>query len=128
MASTPAGLKERTKRFALRIIAMANALPHSTAGQVIARQVLRAGTSVAANYRAACRARSHAEFVAKLGVVEEEADETLFSLELIVAASMLPAKRLQPLLDETYQLTAIFVASRKTSKRGNRQSAIGNRK
>ena len=128
MTNTPAGLKERTKEFAVRIVRMADVLPRSTAAQVIARQVLKSGTSVAANYRAACRARSRAEFVAKLGIVEEEADETLFWLELIVAASLLPVRRLQGLLDEAHQLTAIFVASRKTAKGSNRQSPIGNRK
>ena len=128
MTSTPAELKVRTKQFAVRIVAMVDVLPRSTAAKVIANQILRSGTSVAANYRAACRARSRAEFVAKLGIVEEEADETLFWLELIVAASLLPEKRLQALLDEAHQLTAIFVASRKTAKEGNRQSAIGNRK
>ena len=128
MASTPAELKQRTKEFAIRIVRMVDVLPRSTAAQVIARQVLRSGTSVAANYRAACRARSRAEFVAKLGIVEEEADETLSWLELIVAASLLPVERLQGLLDEAHQLTAIFVASRKTARGDNRQSAIGNRK
>jgi four helix bundle protein len=128
MTTTPAALKARTKQFAVRIVAMADVLPRSTAAKVIANQVLRSGTSVAANYRAACRARSRAEFLAKLGIVEEEADETLFWLELIVATSMLPAKRLQPLLEEADQLTAIFVASRKTARDGNRQSKIENRK
>ena len=107
---------------------MADSLPRTTGGQVVARQVLRSASSVAANYRAACRARSHAEFIAKLGVVEEEADETLFWLEMLVETGTVSEKKMTKLLEEAYQLTAIFVASRKTSKqKSNRQSAIGNR-
>ena len=124
----PSELKQRTKRFAIRIFKMANSLPRTTGAQVVDRQVLRSASSVAANYRAACRARSHAEFIAKLGVVEEEADETLFWLEMLVETGTVPEERMAELLDEARQLTAIFVASRKTSKtKSNRQSAIGNR-
>ena len=129
MPVTATELKQRTKDFAIRIFKMADSLPRSTGAQVVGRQVLRSGSSVAANYRAACRARSRAEFVAKLGVVEEEADETLFWFEMLVETGTVPAARLHDLIDEAHQLTAIFVASRKTSKaRSNRQSAIGNRK
>ena len=124
----PGELKQRTKRFAIRIFRMTNSLPRATGAQVVARQVLRSASSVAANYRAACRARSHAEFIAKLGVVGEEADETLFWLEMLVETGTVPEERMAELLDEARQLTAIFVASRKTSKtKSNRQSAIGNR-
>src|SRR3954465_4215403 len=122
-------LKQRTKEFAIRIFKMADSLPRSMGAQVAGRQVLRSGSSVAANYRAACRARSRAEFVAKLGIVEEEADETLFWLEMLVATGTVPEPRLKDLIDEAHQLTAIFVASRKTTKAGsNRKSEIGNRK
>ncbi len=79
-------LKERTKQFALRVVKLVTALPKTVEGRAIAGQIVRSGTSVAANYRAACRARSRTEFVAKIGIVLEEADETLLWLELIVAA------------------------------------------
>jgi len=122
-------LKQRTKRFAVRIFNMANALPHTTGAQVVAKQVLRSASSVAANYRAACRARSPQEFIAKLGVVEEEADETLFWLEMLVETGTVSGEKMAGLIDEANQLTAIFVASRKTSKqRSNRKSAIGDRR
>jgi len=113
---TPEEMKQRTKKFAVRIFKMADSLPRSTASQVVARQILRSGSSVAANYRSACRARSHSEFIAKLGVVEDEADETLFWLEFIVETRLLPAAKLDRLMDEARQLLAIVVASRKTSK------------
>jgi len=77
-------LKERTKQFALRILKLVEALPNSLQGRTIAAQLVRAGTSVGANYRAACRGRSRAEFIAKIGIVEEEADESAFWLELII--------------------------------------------
>ncbi|HTD24699.1 MAG TPA: four helix bundle protein [Terriglobales bacterium] len=114
-------LRQRTKAFALRIIKLSESMPKSQASYVIAKQVLRAGTSVAANYRAACRARSRAEFISKLGVVKlgvvvEEIDETLFWLELIVDAHLLPSSRMKAIIDEANQLTSIFVAARKTSR------------
>lgn len=86
-------------------------------GRTIGGQLIRSGTSVAANYRAACRARSHAEFIAKLGTVEEEADETLFWLELAVDSKLVSVDRVRTLLKEADELTAIFVASLKTAKR-----------
>lgn len=123
-----AELKQRTKRFAVRIFNMANSLPRTTGAQVVAKQVLRSASSVAANYRAACRARSQQEFIAKLGVVEEEADETVFWLEMLVETGTVPENKMAKLIDEARQLTAIFVASRKTSKQhSNRRLAIGNR-
>jgi four helix bundle protein len=88
---TPDELRTRTKQFALRIIKLVGALPKNIEGRAIASQLVRCGTSVAANYRAACRARSRPEFVAKMGVVLEEADETQFWLELIIEASLLSA-------------------------------------
>ena len=86
-------LLQRTKQFALRIFKLVGALPQTIQGRAVAGQLIRSGTSVAANYRAACRARSKAEFVAKLGIVEEEADETAFWLELIIETSLLSANR-----------------------------------
>jgi four helix bundle protein len=108
-------LKNRTKEFALRVIKLVAALPKSIEGRAIANQLVRSGTSVAANYRSACRARSRADFIAKLGVVLEETDETLLWLELIIAGKILPANRVDPLLKEANELVAIFVASRKSA-------------
>jgi|SRR5579864_267798 len=104
-------LKTRTKAFALRVVRLYKALPHREEARVIGRQLLRSGTSVGANYRAACRGRSRAEFVAKLGVVLEEADETVFWLELLQESDIVGAQRLAPLIQEAHELTAIFVAS-----------------
>ena len=112
----PAELKQRTKLFALRIIKLVEALPESITGRALARQIVRSGTAVAANYRAACRARSRAEFIAKIGVVEEEADETLLWLELLGESGVVKATLLTELLDEANQLTAIMAASRKSAK------------
>jgi four helix bundle protein len=111
-------LKKRTKLFALRIIKLVRALPMSSEGKVIGVQLLRCGTSVAANYRAVCRARSHAEFLAKLGIVIEEADESAFWLEMISDAGLLPEKRLVDLRSEAEQLVAILNASRTTARKG----------
>jgi four helix bundle protein len=108
-------LKARTKQFALRVVKLVTALPKSISGRAIANQLARCGTSVAANYRSACRARSRAEFIAKIGVVLEETDETQLWLELIIDAKLISAKRVQPLLDEAGELVAIFVASRKSA-------------
>lgn len=90
-------LKIRTKKFALRIISLVDALPNSVAGRTVANQLVRAGMSVGANYRAACRGRSKAEFVAKLGIVTEEADECCYWLELIMDSGMLPRDKVEPL-------------------------------
>ena len=109
-------LKKRTKEFALRVIRLVEALPQTQTSQVIGNQLLRSATSVAANYRAVCQARSPADFVHKLVIVEEEADESLFWLEIIVETKLMPANRVQELLLEADELTAIFVASRKTAK------------
>ena len=111
-------LRDRTKQLAVRLLRLARSLPNSVDGQVIARQVLRSGTSAAANYRAACRARSKAEFVAKLSIVVEEMDETLFWLELISEARLVPANRLSDLVCEATELTKIFASARRTA-RGN---------
>jgi conserved hypothetical protein TIGR02436 len=118
-----ADLKARTKQFALRIMKLVDALPRTIQGRAIANQIIRSATSVAANYRAACRARSRAEFIAKLGVVEEEADETAFWLELIIDSALLANARIDPLLTEAGELVAIMAASLKSAL-GNRKSAI----
>jgi len=116
-------LKDRTKQFALRVLKLVAALPKTIEGRAIASQLVRSGTSVGANYRATCRARSKAEFIAKVGVVLEEADETLFWLELISEANLLPPKRIDPLLAEANELVAIMAASRRSAS-SNLQSAI----
>ena len=112
-------LQDRTKRFAIRIINMFRALPKTDEARIIGKQVLRSGTSVAANYRAACRARSKAEFAAKMGIVVEEIDETVFSMELLVDAEIVPEPKMKELISEGNELLAIFAASRKTAKLGN---------
>lgn len=109
-------LKQRTKTFALRIIKLSRSVPKSDdAGRIIAKQIIRSGTSVAANYRATCRARSKAEFIAKIGTVEEEADESALWLELLSESGILPASKLAALLQEANDLAAIMAASRKTA-------------
>lgn len=107
-------LKSRTKQYALRIIKLTQALPKNTAGWVISKQLIRSGTSVGANYRAVCRSRSVADFIAKLGIVIEEADESAFWLELIIETGLMNKKLINPLLEETNELIAIMVASVKT--------------
>lgn len=109
-------LKTRTKRFALRVMKLVGALPENSVGRPIGNQLIRSGTSVGANYRAACRGRSKAEFVAKLSIVIEEADESCYWLELIIEGELLPKEKVESLLDEAIQITAIMVASRKTAK------------
>ena len=108
-------LKARTKAFAVRVVRLFQALPTRPDAQVMGKQVLRSGTSVAANYRAACRARTKREFTARIGVVAEEADETVLWLELLCDAGVLPSSRLQPWLKEARELTAIFTASHNTA-------------
>jgi four helix bundle protein len=112
-----AELKQRTKAFALRILKLVAALPRNTEGRIIANQIGRSGTAVGANYRASCRARSKAEFIAKIGIVEEEADETAYWLELIVETKLLSATKVAPLLQEADELTAIMASSRITAAR-----------
>ncbi len=121
-------LKKRTKDFALSVIKLVEALPSTIAGKNIGNQIMRSGTSVAANYRAACRARSKAEFTARLGTVVEETDETAFWLEIISEAGILPKEKIELLLREANELAAIFVASRKTASKSsiiNHKSKIG---
>jgi four helix bundle protein len=110
-------LKERTKQFALRIIRLVESLPKGRTSDVIGRQLLRSGTSVAANYRAACRARSTADFISKMGMVEEEADESIFWMEILVDTKIMEKKLLSDLMNEADELLAIFVASIKTARK-----------
>ena len=110
-------LKQRTKQFALRVIKLVGSLSRTMEGRVIGNQLLRSGTSVGANYRSACKGRSKAEFVAKLGIVEEEADETAYWLELIVEGALIERKLVDPLLQEANEIVAIMAASRKSASR-----------
>jgi four helix bundle protein len=110
-------LKLRTKRFALRVLKLVSAFPRNIEGRAVAAQLVRSGTSVAANYRAACRARSKAEFLAKLGVALEEADETQLWLELIIEGNLMPPIKVGSLLTEANELVAILVTSRKSASR-----------
>ena len=109
-------LLDRTKAFALRIIALVDALPATPAGRVIGNQILRSGTSVGANYRSCQRGKSRADFIAKLAIAEEEADESVYWLELLAEASILPSERLLPLLTEAREITAILTSSRIKAK------------
>ena len=116
---TPEELKARTKCFALRVIKLVGALPNDPAARVIGNQMLRSATSVGANYRAACRAQSRAAFAARLAVVIEEADETLYWLELLADSGRVKATLLANLQNEASELVAIVTAARKTAqKRG----------
>lgn len=117
LKSQPEQLRERTKAFALRTIRLFRSLPYKPDCQVLGKQLLRCGTSVAANYRAAaCRARSKAEFVARIGIVVEEADEAVLWLELLTESGILPEGRVHELLLEARELTAIFTASQQTAR------------
>src|SRR5260370_28635511 len=110
-------LKNRTKQFAIRIVRLFRSLPKTEEARIVGRQMLRSGTSVAANYRAVCRARSKAEFIAKLGVVVEEADETVFWLEFLVDTDIVPEARMTSLLAEANELLGIFAASQYTARK-----------
>ena len=112
-----AELKSRTKQFALRVIRLVQFLPYEAEAQVIGKQLLRSATSVAANYRAVCRSRSDSEFIARTGVVLEEADESMFWLELLLDSGIVAANRIDDLTKEASELTAIFAASRITVQR-----------
>lgn len=128
----PDELKERTKKFALSVIQFTSSIPKKPEADVIRHQIIRSGTSVGANYRAACRARSRAEFISKIGIVEEEADETAYWLELLAESGLAQPAQTLELLKEARELVAICSASRRTAKSQvsvpvNRKSAIGNR-
>ena len=130
-------LKARTKRFALRVLKLVESLPQNrVSARIVTNQLGRSGTAVGANYRAACKGRSRAEFAAKIGVVEEEADESAYWLELVIESALLKESVVRPLLKEANELTAIMAASRLTATSragaGNRaapqsQSQIANR-
>ena len=118
--------KARTKAAALRIIRLVEALPKTRTADVIGKQLLRSGTSVGANYRAACRGVSVADVISKLGDVEEEADESLYWMELLIEADVVPENRLQPLMQEMDEILAMIVASIKTLRSRNPKSRAGN--
>jgi four helix bundle protein len=117
-----ADLRKRTKAFALRILKLVDALPKTTAGRALASPVVRSGTSVAANYRSACRAKSPADFIAKMGIVEEEADKTLFWLELLEESELVTGAKLTAIKQEANELIAITVVSIKTARRNRSPS------
>lgn len=125
---TEAELKDRTKIFALRVLKLVDALPDTRSGRVLANQLGCSGTSVGANYRSACRARSVADMVSKLAVVEEEADESAFLLELISELNLVSAEKISLLHAEAGEITAIMVASRKTLQARDRKAKIESRK
>jgi len=109
-------LKLRTKKFALEVIRFTESMPRARAADVLAKQLTRSATSIGANYRAACRARSKADFVSKITIVEEEADESLYWLELIADSQLVRSESLSSLMKEANELTAIFTSSGKTAR------------
>jgi four helix bundle protein len=117
MSTGPEELRVRTKKFAVRIVRMYKSLPHATDAQVLGKQLLRCGTSVAANYRADCRARSCAEWIAKIGIVVEEADETVFRLEMLEDCGIVVKERNMEILKEAHELSALFTASQRTARK-----------
>ena len=125
---TETELKQRTKDFALRILRLVDSLPENRSGRILANQLGRSGTSVGANYRAACRSRSTAEMISKLSVVEEEADESGFWIELVEEHGLKTHAELATLRGEANELTAIMVASRRTLQKRTSQSKIENPK
>jgi four helix bundle protein len=116
MRSQPEELRDRTKQFAMRIVKLFRSLPKTEEARVLGRQVLRSGTSVAANYRAVCRSRSRADFISKLAVVTEEMDETAFWLELMVDTGIVPKAKMENLLAEANELVRIFGSSVHTAR------------
>jgi four helix bundle protein len=112
-------LKNRTKTFSINIIYLTRFFPKNDEGFTIKKQIIRSATSVAANYRAVCRARSAADFISKIAIVEEESDETLFWLEVAIEIGLINSEQAAKLTDEANQLTAIFSASRKTARTNN---------
>ena len=118
-------LKKRTKQFGLKVIQLVESLPSGQTARTIGNQLLRSGISVGANYRAACRGRSKADFIAKAGISLEEADECLYWMELLQEASIVPAEKLKDLMKEADELVAIFTASIKTARANlNQKSQI----
>ena len=126
---TQTELKKRTKQLALRVIRLVESLPKTKTSNVIGNQLLRSGTSVGANYRAACRAKSSADFINKLAIVEEEADESMYWIELLVESNQIKLNLVESLLVEFDEILAIIVSAIRTSKaRRNPKSAIPNPK
>ncbi len=113
-------LLDRTKKFALRIIKLVKSLPNDVVSQTIGRQLIRSGTSIAANYRAACRARSKAEFVSKLGIVVEEADESIFWVEMLIESEVVIPKKVEDLKNETNEILSIMITSIKSAKNNSK--------
>jgi four helix bundle protein len=109
-------LKVRTKNFALRVLRLYQSLPRTEEARILGKQLLRCSTSIGANYRAACRGRSRAEFTSKLGIVVEEADEAVFWLELLYEGNIFPTEKLRDLLNEANELVSIFVSSARAAK------------
>jgi len=116
VATSSGDLKLRTQQFALRVVKLVESLPQTQTAKVLGNQLLRCGTSVAANYRAACRARSNADFIAKMGIVEEETDESVFWIEMLVDSGLVNKHLVENLLDEGNQSTAILVSSINTAR------------
>jgi four helix bundle protein len=125
---TPGELRARTKAFALRVVKLYRSLPRSADAQVMGKQLLRCGTSVAANYRASCRARSRAEFAARIGIVAEEGDESGFWLEMLVEAEIVRMALLKDLLKESKELTAIFTSAQQTTRKKSWEVKVTNYK
>lgn len=119
-AMKPEDLQKRTKEFAVRVMKLSGTLEKLSLGKLIGRQVFRSGTSIAANYRAACKSKSTKDFIAKLGIVIEESDETIFWLELLSDSKMISPEAIQELLQESKEITAIMVASRTSAIRNQR--------
>ncbi len=114
-------LKERTQNLALRIIKLVESLPNTQTAHIVGKQLLRCGTSVGANYRAACRGRSRADFISKLGIVEEEADEAIYWIEILIKSDLVKQSKVENLLDETRQILAIVISSINTARGGKRE-------
>jgi len=121
---TPEQLKVRTKHSALEVIALVGTLPRTLVAEIVAGQMVRSATSTGANYRAACRARSRAEFVAKIGVAEEEADETQYWLELLLETKLKKSEAVQRLIAEAAELAAILSAGRKTAREAEKERRV----
>jgi four helix bundle protein len=113
---TPDEMKQRTRDLGLRVVKLVESLPKTRTADVIGRQLLRCGTSVGANYRSACRAKSRADFAAKMGIVEEEADEICYWIEMLIDCELVKAVRVEPLLRETNEIISIVVSSIKTAR------------
>lgn len=117
-------MKRRTQDFALRVVKLVESLPHNQTATIVGKQLLRCGTSVGANYRAACRAKSRADFIAKLGIVEEETDEAIYWIEILINADLIKSGRVGNLLDEARQILAIVVSSINTTRGGTRKDEM----